>query len=279
MSTADRHRRLRRPALRKSLGQHHLRDGSVCRPLIDFLRLDAAATVLEIGPGGGALTRRLLETGARVVAIELDPAWAFRLAHEVGSLPISAAASAFGEPPRFAEAVADALELDWRELPRGWRVAGNLPYNVGTAVVERFCRGARAGTLAGFLLQREVVDRMVAAPGDEAYGPLSVLIAARARATRLGRVKPGAFVPPPEVESAFVGLELVPPPVPTDEMPALEAVIRAGFGQRRKSLRNALGAAWGREEAERRLAVAGIDPGRRAETLSLDDFRALHRAG
>jgi 16S rRNA (adenine1518-N6/adenine1519-N6)-dimethyltransferase len=274
--TADRQRR---PHLRKSLGQHHLREGSVCRPMIEFLRLDPAATVLEIGAGGGVLTRELLAVGPRVIAVELDPAWAFRLARELAVVPIPAVGSASREPPRVAAVVADALGLDWASLPAGWRVAGNLPYNVGTAVVERFCRAARAGTLAGFLLQREVVDRMVAGPGDEAYGPLSVLVAIRARAVRLGRVKPGAFVPPPDVESAFVGLETREPPLPIGELAAFEAVVRAGFGQRRKSLRNALGAAWGRAEAERRLRIAGIDPGRRAETLSFDDFLAIHRAG
>ena len=261
----------RRPRLRKSLGQHHLRDGRAARPLIDFLRLAPGETVVEVGPGGGALTRELLATGARVVAIELDPSWAFRLAAELREPE--------GRSPREASiVVGDALELAWERLPAGWRVAGNLPYNVGTAIVERIVTRARPGTIAGFLLQREVVDRLTAQPGDEAFGALSLLVAARARAVRLGRVRPGAFVPPPEVESAFVGLETKTPPLPPEEMPELERLVRAAFGQRRKSLRNALASVYGRSEAERRLEAAGIDPGRRAETLDLQAFLDLHRS-
>lgn len=175
--------------------------------------------------------------------------------------------------------MADALEFPWERVGAGWRIAGNLPYNVGTAIVERMLRGSRPGTRAAFLLQREVVDRIVARPEDDSYGALSVLVAARARAVRLGTVKPGAFVPPPKVESAFVGLETIASPLSEAELPGFERVVKAAFGQRRKSLRNALASAFGRERAAAMLATARIDPGRRAEALELAEFVALSRSG
>lgn len=255
-----------RPPLRRSFGQHHLRDGSICAPLVDFLALGESATVVEIGAGGGVLTLELSARRARVVAVELDLAWAAELARRLRD----------GASPRIV--VADALDLDWPRLPAGWRVAGNLPYNVGTAIVERILRGVPPATRAGFLLQREVVDRMVARPGDDAYGALSLLVALRARATRLGVVRPGAFVPPPKVDSAFVGLESVAPPLPPPALAELERLIAVAFGQRRKSLRNALAAGYGRPAADAALARAGIAPARRAEELDLTAFLALGRA-
>lgn len=255
-----------RPPLRRSHGQHHLRDGAICAPLVDFLALEPATTVLEIGAGGGVLTRALLARGARVVALELDPAWAFELAARLAGTPGTA---------RCRLVVGDALEIDWSRLPTAWRVAGNLPYNVGTAIVERLLRGAPAGVRAAFLLQREVVERMVARPGDDAFGALSLRVAMRARALRLGVVRAGSFVPPPKVESAFVGLESVAPPLPPAALAGLDRLIQVAFAQRRKSLRNALAAGYGRELAEAALAAAGIAFGQRAEELGLDEFLTL----
>jgi 16S rRNA (adenine1518-N6/adenine1519-N6)-dimethyltransferase len=234
--------------------------------------------VVEIGPGGGALTGELLAAGAaRVAAIELDPTWAFALAarwrerSRAGEEPV---------PGTVDLVVADALELAWGRFPADWLVAGNLPYNVATVLVERLLAGAPVGVRAGFLLQKEVVDRMVAAPGGDDYGALSVRVAARARAVRLGTLRAGAFVPPPKVDSAFVGLERVPAPLDAAGMVALDRVIGAAFGQRRKTLRNALGAGLGvgAAAAVELLAVAGLDPGERAERLALADFVALARA-
>lgn len=258
-----------RPPLRRSHGQHHLRDGVICTPLVDYLALEPAAAVLEIGAGGGVLTRVLLSRGARVVALELDPAWAFELAARLAGAPGAA---------RCRLVVGDALEVDWSRLPVAWRVAGNLPYNVGTAIVERLLRAAPVGTRAAFLLQREVVDRMVARPGDDAFGALSLRVALRARARRLGVVRPGSFVPPPKVESAFVGLETVAPPLPPASLAGLDRLIQVAFGQRRKSLRNALAAGYGRDLAEAALTATGIAFGQRAEELGLDAFLALREA-
>lgn len=270
------------PPLKRALGQHHLRDGRLCRPLVEYLQLETSCGVVEIGPGGGVLTRELLARGVRVGAIELDPAWAFalrsRIALEWEPVQRGASGERGGRPARLTIVVADALDIEWSRLPVGWRVAGNLPYNVGTPIVERLLAGAPIGTRAGFLLQREVVERMVARPGDDAYGALSLLVAIRARAERLAILRPGSFVPPPKVDSAFVGLEVVEPPLSARQLPELERLIRVAFAQRRKSLRNSLAAGYGRAAADAALAAAGIAPSRRAEQLGLREFMALRSA-
>ncbi len=219
--------------------------------------------MIEIGPGGGVLTRELLAAGAtRILAVELDPAWAFALRRELPE-------------ERLEIAVGDALDLDWERLRGPALVAGNLPYNVGTAIVERLLAGARSVPRAAFLLQREVVDRIVARPGDSEYGALSVLVAARARAIRLGRVFPGAFRPRPRVESAFVGFELGAPAVAPERWAPFAAVVRLAFSQRRKTLRNALASGWGREAAAAVLAAHGLADDARAERLDVAAFLAL----
>jgi 16S rRNA (adenine1518-N6/adenine1519-N6)-dimethyltransferase len=221
--------------------------------------------VLEIGPGGGALTGELVATGAQVLAVELDPAWAFALQGRA--------------IPGLALAVADAVEIAWERLPAPTLVAGNLPYAVGTAILERLLIGAAAAVpRAAFLLQREVVDRIIAQPGEAPYGALSVLVASRAEAVRLGRLPPGAFRPPPAVESAFVGLRLGSPYPGTEDLIGFLATLRAAFAQRRKTVRNSLASVWGRERSERVLAEARLDPAERAERLGLEAFAELHRA-
>jgi 16S rRNA (adenine1518-N6/adenine1519-N6)-dimethyltransferase len=253
------------PALRKALGQHHLVNGAVCRPLVDFLAPTApdAERVLEIGPGGGVLTAELLAAGARVLGWELDPAWAAELRRRFPDR-------------RLAVVVGDALEIAWDRLPAPTRVAGNLPYNVATAIVQDLLPHHARIPRAAFLVQKEVADRLVAAPGTDAYGSLSVIVAAQARPRLLGRVKPGSFRPPPKVDSAFVGLELQPPPLPAAEMPAFIAMVRLAFAQRRKTLRNSLASGWGRERAEAALAAAGIPERARAEELGLGEFLGIY---
>jgi len=253
------------PRLKKDLGQHHLRQGAVCAPLVEFLA-PRGARVLEVGPGGGALTTELLSAGARVLGWELDLAWAAalraRLAH-----------------PELELVVGDALELPWERLPAPTLVAGNLPYGVATALIDRVLdQGPLRVPRAGFLVQLEVAQRLVAPPGASEYGALSVLTAARAAARLLGRVRPGSFRPPPKVHGAFVGFELRAPPLPPEDMAAFAATVHAAFAQRRKTLRNALGASWGRAAAEQVLAAAGLGPERRAQELDLEEFLRLHTA-
>lgn len=220
--------------------------------------------MLEIGPGGGVLTAELLAAGACVWGVELDPAWAFLLRRRLAGKDLHLA-------------VADALTLRWDRLPPGTLVAGNLPYNVSTALIERLLTRGEPIPRAAFLVQKEVAERLVGRPGDEGYGSFSVLVAAYAEARVLGRVRPGAFRPPPKVESAFVGLTLKPPPLPRPEMEGFVRFVRLAFGQRRKTLRNALAAGWGRERAEAVLGRAGVAERARAEELGLEALLGIWR--
>lgn len=249
------------PVLRKSLGQHHLREPALCQPLVDYLA-PAGARTLEIGLGGGVLTTALVAAGARVTAWELDPAWAFAAASRLGA----------GSP---AIVVGDALELPWARIPSPFLVAGNLPYNVATPLIDRLLEQGRGCSRAAFLVQLEVAQRLVARPGDKAYGALSVLTEARARVRLLGRVRPGSFVPPPKVESAFVGLEPRAGAPSAERFAALRTLVHTAFGQRRKTLRNALTVGWPRPQVVAALELAGLAPGVRAEQLGREQFEAL----
>lgn len=261
---------MRPPRLDRALGQHHLVSGSLCRPLIEFLQ-PGGQRVVEVGPGGGVLTAELLAAGARVLAWEVDLAWATELRRRWQRW---GAARTGGRPP--AIVVEDALDLPWGRLPVPTLVAGNLPYNIATALLGALLPHHRRVPRAAFLVQREVAERLLAGPGDPAYGSFSVLVAAYAHAAPLGRVRRGSFRPPPKVEGAYVGFELRPPPLPDGEMPAFLATVRLAFGQRRKTLRNALAAGWGRERAGAVLAALGLPEDARAERLGLAELLALH---
>ena len=252
-----------RPPLKKALGQHHLVDGALLRPLLQFLD-PKGERVVEIGPGGGVLTVELLAAGTdKLLAWELDPAWAAVLRRRLPD-------------PRLALVVGDALEVAWDRLPTPTLVAGNLPYNVATVIIENLLPHHARVPRAAFLVQKEVADRIVATPGSDAYGSFSVIVEAYAQPRILGRVKPGSFRPPPKVDSAFVGLELQPPSLPEKEMPDFIAFVRLAFAQRRKTLRNALAAGWGRERTEKVLAAAGIPERARAEELGLEEFLKVY---
>lgn len=286
---------IRRPMLRKELGQHHLRSGSLVRPLVDYLDLQGAGlTVVEIGPGGGILTVELLQTGARVMALELDKQWAFALDRRLRSQDLNRSAS-------WALAVGDALDLNWGCLGPDQRVAGNLPYGVATAILRAALAAAPGGLRLALLVQLEVAQRICAAPGDTHYGALSVQVRARTGGSvsgsvsgsasgsvsgatgevrQLGRVKPGSFIPPPKVESAFVGLSLAAPAVPFERWPAFCDLVFAGFSQRRKTLRNALSARFLREDVEAALEQAGVGPLVRAQELDVELWvRLFERLG
>jgi 16S rRNA (adenine1518-N6/adenine1519-N6)-dimethyltransferase len=260
-----------KPRLKKALGQHHLVAGSLCRPLINFLE-PRGQRVVEVGPGGGVLTDELLAAGARVFAWEVDLAWAVELRRR-----LSGGADSATESGKLVIVVGDALDLPWGRLPAPTLAAGNLPYNIATALLGALLPHHRQVPRAAFLVQREVAERLLAATGDPAYGSFSVLVAAYARVVPLGRVRRGSFRPPPKVEGAYVGFELRPPPLPDAEMPAFLATVRLAFAQRRKTLRNALAAGWGKERAAAVLAGLGLPEAARAERMGLDELLALYR--
>ena len=217
--------------------------------ILHAIAAESADFIVEIGPGEGALTRLLLGTPAHVEAIELDRDLAARLALEWPALKVH---------------VADALEFDFGAFPAGVRVVGNLPYNVSTPLLFHLARYAPRVRDMHFMLQLEVVERMVAAPATPAYGRLSVALQARFRIAKLFQVSKGAFRPPPKVESAFVRLE------PLRELLEIDAdLLRKAFSARRKQLRNAL------PLPAEAYAALGIDPQRRPETLSPQDFARI----
>ncbi|HLX06234.1 MAG TPA: 16S rRNA (adenine(1518)-N(6)/adenine(1519)-N(6))-dimethyltransferase RsmA [Thermoanaerobaculia bacterium] len=264
---------MRAPRLKKSLGQHHLTSGALCRPLVEFLA-PRGQRVVEVGPGGGVLTTELLAAGARVLAWEVDLEWAAELRRRLrGAVDAVGVAAGRGV---LSLVVEDALDLPWGRLPAPTLAAGNLPYNVATALLAALLPHHCQVPRAAFLVQREVAERLLAAPGDPAYGSFSVLVAAYARAVPLGRVRRGSFHPPPKVEGAYVGFELRAPPLPEQEMPAFLATVRLAFGQRRKTLRNALAAGWGRERAAAALGALGLPENARAERLGLEELLGLH---
>jgi 16S rRNA (adenine1518-N6/adenine1519-N6)-dimethyltransferase len=205
--------------------------------------------IVEIGPGEGALTRHLLKLAGHFEVIELDRDLASRLAAEF-------------PPPRLIVHCADALEYDFSRFPAGVRIVGNLPYNISTPLLFHLARFAERVRDLHFMLQLEVVERMVAAPSTAAYGRLSVALQARFRMKKLFKVSKGAFRPPPKVESAVVRLEPLPTLLEIDEQ-----LLRRAFSARRKMLRNAL--------PEIDFAALGIDSNLRPENLSPEDYARL----
>lgn len=227
--------------------------------------VDHGSNVLEIGPGLGSLTLALAEAGASVTAVEVDR-------HLVPALHSVVA----GVDPPVSVVHADALEIDFDALlapAPSWRLAANLPYNVGTTILLRILEMAPSVTGGVVLVQREVADRLAAGPGDAAHGIPSVKLAWWASATVAGRVPPTVFHPRPRVESALVTFERIDPPGDEDLRRRVFGLVDAGFGQRRKMLRRSLTD----HLAPAAFESAGVEPTARAEELSLDDWIRLAR--
>jgi 16S rRNA (adenine1518-N6/adenine1519-N6)-dimethyltransferase len=246
----------------KGLGQHFLLDLNVTRKIARLSEAGPADHVLEVGPGPGGLTQALLETGARVTAIERDARF----------LPLLAElAAAF--PGRLEVLHADALKVDETSIagPEGARIVSNLPYNVGTPLLVKWLTGAFRPRSMTLMFQKEVARRIVAEPGDPDYGRLAVLAAAITERRLVLEAPSKAFTPPPKVDSAVV--HLVPRSHPVDglRLEALQKVTAAAFGQRRKMLRAGLRALGG----ETLCDAAGVDPSVRPETLDLEGFLCL----
>jgi 16S rRNA (adenine1518-N6/adenine1519-N6)-dimethyltransferase len=252
---------------RRALGQHFLRDPAVARAIADLVAPSPVDLVLEIGPGQGALTSILASRAGRFLGLELDPELARRLAD------------------RFDIRHADARTWDYRALSApGGRVlvVGNLPYSASKPILMRLCDAHGAVAAMALMLQREVAERVAAPPGTRIYGALSVLVQLHWTVALALRVPPGAFRPLPRVESAVLHLASRPAcEVAVGDEPGFRQVVLAAFGQRRKAVANALAAGLHVSigAARERLQRAGIDPGRRAETLSLADFARLARSG
>jgi len=248
---------------RKRFGQHFLHDPGVVERIVRAIAPRPGERLVEIGPGEGVLTRPLLAAAGALEAVELDRDLAAALARE--------------NLPGLTVHQADALRFDFRALADGGRLrlAGNLPYNISTPLIFHLLEQSECIADMHFMLQREVVARMVAGPGGGDYGRLSVMVQYRCRVERLFDVPAGAFRPPPKVASAVVRLvPLERPPVDVGDEAVFARVVAAAFGQRRKTLRNALKQLLPAAEIE----AAGADPGARAETLPLEQFANLSRA-
>jgi len=257
----------------KRFGQHFLLDLNLTAKIARLCENTNSATIIEIGPGPGGLTRALLAGGAKsVIAIEKDARFLPAL-EEIAN-------AAKG---RLNVIEADALKVDEAALPASGprMVAANLPYNVGTALLLKWLHAEPVWwTRLVLMFQKEVAERIVARPGDSAYGRLAILTAATASARYAFTLPARAFTPPPKVDSAVVVLEPLAGDARFADLEALSTVTESAFGQRRKTLRKSLGPAAGKAgtSAESLLTAAGIDPGARAETIPPEGFFALARA-
>ena len=247
---------------KKHLGQHFLHERRVVEKIVLAVDPKPGDRLVEIGPGQGAITFPLLQRHGSLTAIEFDRDLL---------APLAAAAEGHGELTLLP---GDVLGVDFTALAAGGRLrlVGNLPYNLSSPILFHALAHAAAIRDMHFMLQKEVVDRMAAPPGSKVYGRLSVMLQAYCSVTPLFSVPPGAFRPPPKVDSAVVRLvPRDPEDIGVDDQARFAAVVRAAFGQRRKTLRNALS---GVADAAA-IEAAGLDPGDRAERIPVEGFVRL----
>lgn len=248
---------------RKRFGQHFLHENFIIEKIISAIHPRKTDHMLEIGPGMGALTQQLLPLLNRLIVVELDKDLVPLLKKQCASL---------GELIIYQ---ADALKFDLRSAGEPnirWRIVGNLPYNISTPLLFHLLEQVDIIQDMHFMLQKEVVDRMVAQPGDAHYGRLSVMIQYYCQAKKLFIVKPGAFNPPPKVDSAVI--RLIPyqtPPWQADDPVLFDEIVRTAFSHRRKMLRNNLSNLINLQQFE----LLDIDPKQRPEQLSVMDYVKL----
>lgn len=251
---------------KKSWGQNFLVDERAYRMIVAACGLGPDEIAIEIGAGLGTLTSRLLATGAQVIAVERERDMCEVLRSELGA------------EPRFALREENALNLELAalELPTKPVVVGNLPYQIATPLIFHFLEQRAQLRHLVIMLQREVAERLLASAGSEHYSALSAQVQIIGTVERVCNVGRGGFVPPPKVESMVVRVRPIPEGtrVPLRDLRTYSAVVRAAFSQRRKTLRNALGARFG-EAGVALMAQTGIDLGRRGETLSVAEFAQL----
>ena len=257
------------PPVRKSLGQHFLEDRRILDRIADALDPASGDTVIEIGPGRGSLSDALVDRVARLVLVEYDRALAALLRQRYSGVD------------RVTVVESDVLESDLGALAGGpFKLIGNVPYYITTPILFHALRPPRASRIV-LLVQREVADRIVAAPGSKEYGALSVNVQSVADGRVAFRVAPGSFTPPPRVESAVVVID--PRPVPTvapEHEASYRRLVQDAFGMRRKQMRRVVRSIAGldAERADAVLDAASIDPTTRPETLSPADFERLRAA-
>ncbi len=253
---------------KKRYGQNFLRDPGIVERILTAARLDAGDRVLEIGPGLGALTDRLLERAGEVEVLEVDRELAERLRQR--------------QAANLSVHEGDALRLPWDSLLQAppYKLVANLPYNISSQVLFKILDHRTLFSLLVLMFQKEVADRLCAAPGSRDYGILSVFCQQWFDIRRVVLVPPGAFFPPPKVTSAV----LLFAPLPTARVHVADEalfrrVVKGAFAQRRKTLRNTLtGSGFAPEQVAAALLAADIDPGRRGETLDLGEFARLAEA-
>lgn len=255
----------KQPKAKRSLGQNFLVDDSVIDRIVGALGNIGGVTVVEIGPGRGALTERILDTGAILTAIEKDTILAAELRED------------YKDRQNFQCVESDVLQVDFvAVIPDAAtspvKLIGNLPYNISTAILERIAAERELFSQAVFMFQREVVNRIIAKPGDSERGYYTVLVEAAFDGTHLFDVPPTAFKPQPKVWSSVVSLTPKPHSV-ADEL-SFRKLVAAGFAQKRKNILNNLKHSMA--DAAVLLANASIDPRRRAETLTLEEWLTLY---
>lgn len=245
---------------RKRFGQNFLHDRHWIERIAKAVNATEGDDIVEIGPGQAALTRELIAGAGKVRAVEIDRDLAAWLKETF--------------PESLSLIEADALTLDWTQVAKNdnLRVVGNLPYNISSPLLFKLLEAADHVKDQHFMLQKEVVDRMVAQHGSKTYGRLSVMLQWRYRMQKLFDVPPGAFNPPPKVMSSVVRMiPKVKEEVPSVDFELFSSVVANAFSQRRKTIRNALSALLSAEE----IAACDVDPGARAEALPLDAFVRL----
>ncbi|PLX42492.1 MAG: ribosomal RNA small subunit methyltransferase A [Deltaproteobacteria bacterium] len=254
------------PAPDKALGQHFLSDPNILAKIVNASGVQPGEAVLEIGPGPGALTKALIGAGAHLTAIEADPRMVAHLNEELGGT---------------LELIeGDALRTDYLALAEKaggpMRLVANLPYNISGPLMALLLKERSAFKSMTLMFQREVAERIAAPPGGKERGKLSVMAQAFCKVKRVMRVPPGAFIPPPKVESAVIHLDILPEPVaPLEDEGMLWRAVAAGFGQRRKMLRNTLKPLLAGLPGEELFLEAGLKGTERAETLSVAEWIQL----
>lgn len=258
---------------KKQLGQNFLKDANVARAIVDHACIGSEDVVLEIGPGLGAITIPAAKVARRVVAVDKD-------GRMIGLLNTELLAAGIGNVEiREADILRVDLTSIGREASRQLVVLGNLPYNISSQVIIQLIQARHRIDRAVVMLQKEMAQRLCAGPGSKDYGRLSVMLGYCAHTRALMQVRAHQFFPAPNVDSTVVGIQFAdPPPVAADDEKLLFRVVKAAFGKRRKTLRNALAQSdlqLDPATSRQLLIQAQIDPMRRAESLSVSEFVRL----